>query len=1431
MTPRLPPLLLARVLLGSLASAALLAAPAPLFARGPAAEPLAASRPGDLRSRIESFEDRIMVLAPDALHRLQPESETWILTTPEEGLPGAPLHALALAGGAVWVTGDGAAFSDARFDDWRRYAAGEGYPGRTVYDVESDEDYAYAGTDEGAARFDLYVLEWETLRGASGEPLGPVLDVAVGDETVWFALDRGVAEYRKETESVRVDTELGGLRSPRAIALRQSARFLWAITDGGVARYDKDLQTWTSFQAGAELPDARVRQVLLQGEDLWLGTDAGLWHYAADSGIWRLDESMSEMPGNRILAFALEPDRIWVATESAFAVYEKEAARWLDFTASVPLAPEETTRMFWDGATLVLLGRDAIVYGLSEGRAAPGLFTYRVRPFARPGGASEPERGRRRLGLDESGLGLRLSPETSLALKGGTTVFVENEAGKTGFGNLVTDTRTDLVLNGRLGRERSLTGFYDTTDPENAAYQVLYRGGRDDILRSAAAGEIDPQIFNSNLSPGAGVRGGEVRVEYGGRTEIARRRLLTAEAWAGKRRTLPGRDVFSGGNLSVERSLRDIDFARRAVFAVPEDWPDDDIRSMKLFVDDADPSTDDANTDRLVLAGNDGSWDLLRPNEEYVLGPRGRTIILEAPLGESGRLVAVRSPENGPPTGAEADLTEAWARNHYGIAVGPNPGSLVVAIVDSTGERADASGTDYLRVFGLDADADGLADPEAFSPITGYLRFPDSLPFPPETYEEAAVSRYAIACSYQTSQSILRLAHRDVVPGSERILVDRTLLEPDVDYSFLAKSGLFILFEHILLDDDTVIEVDYEYEAGGETDEGNIVGGQLGLAPDDRLFLGANASRWTDREGKAAVNANLNARLEWKDESRFLRLAPELSWSEAEGSTDSAHEARDGAEERRDIASGVELRGRYREVEVSASHRNLGSDFASFENRRTLVGRLREESKAWGRWNLTRELQAEVEWEKTLADRAAAEDGAGPDPSDSASAGFGEVSSLTGSIRLSRSGLPNLKLRRGRVLQGGEGLRSEKWVTRAELEISPDQAGLTPFGMERVWLRTFFQRSDRERDEESADDRTASRAGSVTDHLFARFNGSAGFPLSWNLAFEDRRTRAKEERRDIRLRQKADATLYSQPHASVDAFLRYEASRDLFWRPSGSSEGYGIERFLLATIQLYPGRIARMFSPLSFRVDLGNDDDEQGEPGSSAPGARGLWRETAGSAERRRSRSEAYEMRVQLVSWLRLVERWETESDRTTREGLSTEGTERRIESRFEIRPSRGLVTVRLIGDDADRGTERTDRRRFSGLWEQVWGGGFLTYLSLEAQRTENRDRRLGDRIDTWNPLGQITLRRALWRLDATLGGSLSWTRSEDLSGGASADRAESRRQTVSVSVSAHPHRVLTVKLDYSLGRSEADVDARPEARSDGWSTEHDFRIRVQLRA
>jgi hypothetical protein len=508
-------------------------------ARAEQGETFSATRYEDLKSPFATVGDRTVILTPGGLYRFLSSAESWTVLTPGEGLPAEPLIGLCPTENDLWITGLGASVSDPQFDDWQPYVPDTDYPGRFVYDIEADDDYAYAGTDAGAARFDRYILEWEPLADPAERSLGLIYDVAVGEERVWFALEGGVAEYRKNAENIRIDTQLGQLTEPTVLALRQTASHIWAITNEGLARYNIELETWTSFLPGIDLPDARIHQLTLIGQDLWLGTDDGLWRFSSDTNIWRRDDRCADMPGRQVFSFDVKND-LWAVTDKAFAFYDKGAERWVEFTENVSVEPGPDVKLMHQHDTLFIVTARKITYALTNRENNPTLFIYRTESIRQSGVAATPTAPYWRPGLYDSGLGLQKSPDEYLLLKGGVTYDLQGSD----FDNLIDETRLDLTLNGRSAEGRTLSGYYDTTDPDNEAYQISFRGTRDDNVRNISGGEIEQQCFNSYLNPDTGIEGGWLRMEAGPRSESTRRRLITSDLWAGARRTFPGRKIF-----------------------------------------------------------------------------------------------------------------------------------------------------------------------------------------------------------------------------------------------------------------------------------------------------------------------------------------------------------------------------------------------------------------------------------------------------------------------------------------------------------------------------------------------------------------------------------------------------------------------------------------------------------------------------------------------------------------------------------------------------------------------------------------------------------------------------------------------------------------------------------------------------------------------
>ncbi len=1195
-----------------------------------AIKPLSNTTQADLATRFSTIEDRILIRTSAAMYRFHPESESWMTLTSENGLPKTPLTNLCLTSDELWLTGTGAAVSDPKFDDWQLYSPGEGFPGKLIFNIESDDDYSYAATDAGAARFDRYVLEWEPLTAGADNPLGKSYDVAVGEDRVWFALETGIAQYRKSSESFRFDHTLDQLVNPRVIALRQTSTYLWAITSAGLARYDKNLETWTSYLPGVDLPDAQIHQATLVGEDIYLGTDDGLWSYTSNTGIWRQDQSSQKMPGQQVFAFSASGN-LWVVTDKAFARYDEKNARWIDFTTNVPLSPGPGIDLAYMNQTLLLAGQSSLIYAVTGSESNPNLFQYRIKEIESLDTTDIARQDSWSLGLDEGGVGARRSQNEYLLVKGGTTIYIENDPGaaqegESDYANLISDSRFDLTLNGKSAGGRAISGFYDTTDPDNDAYQVSFRGTREDNVRNISAGEINQQFFNSNISSDTGIEGFHLRTEFGDRNETTRRRHLAADVWAGARRTFPGHMVFYG----------------------------------------------------------------------------------EGPY---------------------------------------------------------------------------------------------------------------------------RLGHRDLIAESEVIRIDQETLRRDDDYTIDWKSGSFILGTHIPISSDTAIEVNYQYEVENDSsiasdsnipDDRDLFAGQVGFSATDNLFLGLGATSWTNDSNQRAGLLNLNTRFEHKTEDSFLRLTPEIAFSrlsaENEAATSGSNESDEN--EKSGTATGIKLSSRYKTLELTASHQHLAADLTTLTDRRTLLGRLREESKLSTRLDLSSNIQTTLEWQQKLSDQVPVEtEGSGG--GDITTSGHGSESLLLAGVRYLRHGFPNISLQRGQVQVDSLGTKQEKLITRAELELSPNPDKLKSLGIKRLWLRSFFERNERKSDGPTK----------ITDHSYIRLNGSTGNPLSWNLYLENQWIHRPDDSIASGLRRVQDLnfTLQSIPHRVINFYATMEAGRDLSWLERGGSNGFTASRQLTSTTYLYPGRLHSFFLPLSLQIDFGKNDSEAGHAGEKLPGSNALWQTVSDASEQRDSHFSTIESRLQLRPWLKLVDRLESNTSNWREDTEKTDTRHRLFENRLEIRPRGGLLTIRFLdekndekivagsstGNDSQSETKKS--RRLSTEWTQAWGKGWQSYTSFEIERSTDHHPLATHR---WTPQIRLTYHHRRWNLNANLGLKYTYQESYDTSTETNPNiRSDSRTTIVTSDLDIRPLRILGLKVQHLLDCT----------RGKKW--DHSLNIRIMIRA
>jgi len=228
-----------------------------------------------------------------------------------------------------------------------------------------------------------------------------------------------------------------------------------------------------------------------------------------------------------------------------------------------------------------------------------------------------------------------------------------------------------------------------------------------------------------------------------------------------------------------------------------------------------------------------------------------------------------------------------------------------------------------------------------------------------------------------------------------------------------------------------------------------------------------------------------------------------------------------------------------------------------------------------------------------------------------------------------------------------------------------------------------------------------------------------------------------------------------------------------------------------------------------------------GQTGEKLPGSKALWSSVDHASEQHDNRHTTLESRLQITSWLRLIDRLETSTgdDRNASGASSTE--HRLFENRFEIRPRGGLVTIRfLTGRDKsseiieNKRKETTDSR-LSSEWTHIWGRGWQSYAALEVQRSSDHHPLP---MRSWSPQIQGTYHHSKWDLNASL--RLKYTYQE------SYNRQEppyfryiDREMNISSTLDLRPHQILGLKIVHSL------ICPR------GKNWDHNLKIRLMIRA
>jgi len=167
----------------------------------------------------------------------------------------------------------------------------------------------------------------------------------------------------------------------------------------------------------------------------------------------------------------------------------------------------------------------------------------------------------------------------------------------------------------------------------------------------------------------------------------------------------------------------------------------------------------------------------------------------------------------------------------------------------------------------------------------------------------------------------LSLSHKDIIPYSEKLFVDGSLMQRNVHYFIAYTQGRIVFSEPDLVDPDSRIRVEYQYRESST--EGRFSSIQLETKQmNDKAKFGAI---FTDLPGKSNRYIATSGFAQWKNE--WFLIQPEIAYANPD-----TH-----------LAEGCRLELNSEKVEIKALLRHFTPDFPSTINRLTEFGKLTDE--------------------------------------------------------------------------------------------------------------------------------------------------------------------------------------------------------------------------------------------------------------------------------------------------------------------------------------------------------------------------------------------------------------------------------------------------------------------------------------------------------
>ena len=462
------------------------------------------------------------------------------------------------------------------------------------------------------------------------------------------------------------------------------------------------------------------------------------------------------------------------------------------------------------------------------------------------------------------GLAVDLPYESQLSISGRkmigvsykqTLYDVEDPQKRKNSGSFDMQQELQVRINGRVGRKIKVNVDFDDTTADKRDISVVYKGDPDEVIQEAAFGDISMSLPSTEFV-------GYSRQLFG--IKVDAKPSKDTRVWGFFSRTKGLSEVkrFTGNTKLERRTILDTGYIAYKYYSLK--WNAADVikpGTVRIYRDDRISTNNNitCSTDTVVeiltpaTTTYTGDFDLLVPGQDYTVD-YNRGIVIFRSKPELNQVIAVdyqKSDDTWLSQGGTYPGTWKVLKDAANTPGTTKELKTFYSLGNLKIIRDNGRGNFILKVQDLNANTPGTLEPGSLpvptypSDITvdfdnGVFNFEpaDGQPFPADLYTSNQ-HRYNILTEYRYRIKFITL-RPGLVPQSERVVVDGKQLQRDAEYFIDYDAGIVTFFNEEKINENTVIDVSYDYAPFGSAGGSTLIGTRIEAALTKNLFIGSS---------------------------------------------------------------------------------------------------------------------------------------------------------------------------------------------------------------------------------------------------------------------------------------------------------------------------------------------------------------------------------------------------------------------------------------------------------------------------------------------------------------------------------------------------------------------------------------------------------------